>query len=400
MTSARRLPACVAAFALTFALTFALVGCTANSQSDIEPSPTFDPRPTPVHIDPAAQYASDRLSTMSLREKVLSMLMVHIPGVAPADRISSDFADVGGFILMGDNIPSTLSELTAETAALSDDAGLPVLVATDQEGGIVRRVPTDDAAAAIELRDRDPQATFDAFAQRGALLESVGVSVNFGIVADVASDQSSFIYERSFGSTGADAGARVAEAVEGESPILSTLKHFPGHGAAEGDSHTSIPTTALSYDDWQSTHAVPFEEGIAAGAPLVMFGHLEFTAVDPEPATFSTRWHDILRDDLGFDGVSITDDMGMLERSGVAEYSDQVANAVRAIEAGNTMLLYVGAVDTSGIVTAVSQAIDEGELDESVIDDAALKLLELRRGLSSETGRFVHCLADCTAIVG
>ncbi|MBH0115717.1 glycoside hydrolase family 3 protein [Salinibacterium sp. NG253] len=396
MTSARRVPA----FAVVLAVSFTLVGCTATSPSAVVPAPTFTPRVAPVQVDPVAQYASDRLSTMSLRQKVLSMLMVHIPGVSPADRISSDFADVGGFILMGDNIPSTLSQLTADTAALSDESGLPVLVATDQEGGIVRRVPTDDAASALELRDRDPQATFDAFAQRGALLESVGVSVNFGIVADVASDQSSFIYERSFGGTGADAGARVAEAVEGESPILSTLKHFPGHGAAAGDSHSSIPTTALSFDDWKSSHAVPFEDGIAAGAPLVMFGHLEFTAVDQEPATFSARWHEILRDDLGFDGVSITDDMGMLERSGVAEYSNQVTNAVRAIEAGNTMLLYVGAVDASGIVTAVSHAIDEGDLDEAVIDKAALKLLEMRRGLSGETGRFVHCLADCVSIAG
>jgi beta-N-acetylhexosaminidase len=131
-----------------------------------------------------------------------------------------------------------------------------------------------------------------------------------------------------------------------------------------------------------------------------MFGHLAFTAVDQEPATFSTEWHDILRNNLGFDGVVITDDMGMLERSGVPEYSNQVTNAVRAIEAGNTMLLYVGAVDTAAIVAAVTQAIDNGELDESTIDEAALKLLQVRRALSEETGRFVRCLDDCTAIVG
>jgi beta-N-acetylhexosaminidase len=153
-------------------------------------------------------------------------------------------------------------------------------------------------------------------------------------------------------------------------------------------------------NDWKATHALPFEAGIEAGAPIVMFGHLAFTSVDEEPATFSTAWHEILRDDLGFDGIAITDDMGMLERSGVPEYSSQVANAVRAIEAGNTMLLYVGAVDASAIVAAVTHAIDEGELDELTIDEAALKLLTLRRTLSGETGRFVHCLQECTAITG
>lgn len=383
---------------MLIALSAATFGCTAGANSEIVPSPTFVPRAERPAEDPASQYAQDRLATMTLGQKVLSMLMVHVPGTHPRSTAPSTYDGVGGYILMGDNIPSSLAQLRAETAALSDEAGLPVLVATDQEGGIVRRVPTDNASSAYQLRSQAPQASFDAFAQRGALLESVGVSVNFGIVADVASDSSSFIFERSFGSTGADAAARVAEAVAGESQVLSTLKHFPGHGAAPGDSHSSIPTTSMTLKDWSTTHALPFEAGIDAGAPIVMFGHLAFTAVDPEPATFSTRWHEILRDDLGFDGVSITDDMGMLEQSGLPQYSSQVANAVRAIEAGNTMLLYVGAVDAPGIVSAVAQAVDDGKLDESAINDAALKLLTLRRTLSGETGRFVHCSEQCTAI--
>ncbi|WP_341954495.1 glycoside hydrolase family 3 N-terminal domain-containing protein [Salinibacterium sp. TMP30] len=386
------------AAAAIVALSAALVGCSAVSHTPVVPAPTVAPRAEPGVMNPVDQYALDRLATMSLGQKVMSMLMVHVPGIQPSVSIPAIYDGVGGFILMGDNIPDSLAQLRGETSALSDESGLPVLVATDQEGGIVRRVPTDTAPSAYELRSQVPRASFDAFAQRGALLQSVGVSVNFGIVADIASDRSSFIFERSFGSSGADAAARVSEAVAGESQVLSTLKHFPGHGAAPGDSHSSIPSTSISLSDWSTTHALPFEAGIEAGAPIVMFGHLAFTAVDPQPATFSPRWHEILRDDLGFDGMVITDDMGMLERSGIPEYSNQVANAVRAIEAGNTMLLYVGAVDVPGIVSAVDQAIDDGELDESTIDEAALKILTLRRTLSGETGRFVHCSADCVAI--
>ncbi|MEV8253795.1 glycoside hydrolase family 3 N-terminal domain-containing protein [Rhodoglobus sp. NPDC076762] len=394
MTTLRRVHRAIAALVVV-----GVLGSCTSGPSAVVPAPTFAPRVESAPADAGEQYAHDRLSTMSLEQKIMSMLMVHVPGVSPADRVDARLGDVGGFILMGDNIPEEVEQLAADTRALSPEVGLPVLVATDQEGGIVRRVPTDNAASAYQLRSQAPSATFDAFAQRGALLESVGVSVNFGIVADVASDPSSFIYERSFGATGADAGARVAEAVRGESMVLSTLKHFPGHGAAAGDSHSSIPATSLSFDEWQQTHAVPFVEGIAAGAPLIMFGHLTFSAVDAEPATFSTRWHEVLRNDLGFDGIVITDDMGMLERSGVAEYSDQITNAVRAIEAGNTMLLYVGAVDTAGIVAAVSQSVSDGDLDESIIDDAALRLLELRRELSGETGRFVRCLHECASII-
>ncbi|EAR25452.1 glycosyl hydrolase, family 3 [marine actinobacterium PHSC20C1] len=394
MASARRYLTVV----LTVALLASLGGCSAEPQRTIVPSPTFAPRAEPVLVDPVDQYARDRLGTMTLKQKVMSMLMVHVAGTQPAADLPAVFEGVGGFILMGDNIPGSLAQLSIETAALSSESELPVLVATDQEGGIVRRVPTDNARSASELRSLKPEAAFDAFAQRGALLESVGVTVNFGVVADIASDQSSFIFSRSFGATGADAAARVAQAVAGESQVLSTLKHFPGHGAAPGDSHSSIPSTSLSLKEWRTSHALPFKAGIDAGAPVVMFGHLAFTAVDPEPATFSTKWHEILRDELGFDGVVITDDMGMLERSGVPEYSNQVTNAVRAIEAGNTMLLYVGAVDPVAIVDAVAQAIDDDVLDESVIDDAVLKLLTVRRTLSGETGRFVRCLNECAVI--
>ncbi|WP_010202945.1 glycoside hydrolase family 3 N-terminal domain-containing protein [Salinibacterium sp. PAMC 21357] len=386
------------AAAVVVALSPALLGCSGGSPPPVVPAPTFVPRSEPRTIDPAVDYAHDRLATMTIAQKVMSMLMVHVPGTQPAATVPASYDGVGGFILMSDNIPGSLAELSAQTAALSGETGLPALIATDQEGGIVRRVPGDDWPSASQLRLETPQASFDAFAQRGALLESVGVSVNFGIVADIASDRSSFIYERSLGATGEDAAARVTEAVAGEFPILSTLKHFPGHGVAPGDSHSSIPTSSISLADWNATHALPFEAGIDAGAPFVMFGHLALTAVDPEPATFSPRWHEILRDDLGFDGIAITDDMGMLERSGVPEYADQVKNAVRAIEAGNTMLLYVGEVDAPGVVAAVTQAITDGEIDETAIDEATLRLLTLRRTLSGETGRFVHCSEECAAI--
>ena len=218
------------AAALIVALMAGIGSCSGGSERTIVPSPTFGPGAEPVQLDAAEQYAHDRLSTMTLAQKVLSMLMVHVPGTQPAIDAPLAYDGVGGFILMGDNIPGSLTQLSDETAALSNEPGLPVLVATDQEGGIVRRVPTDSANSAAELRSLEPQATFDAFAQRGALLESVGVSVNFGVVADIASDRSSFIFSRSFGSTGTDAAARVAQAVAGESQVLSTLKHFPGHG--------------------------------------------------------------------------------------------------------------------------------------------------------------------------
>lgn len=374
MVRARRTLAAIAILVVSAAT----LGCSIGARMPVAPAQSLAPTPVAPEPDPAALHAQELLKTMSLKNKVLSMLMVHLPGALPGINPPAEYDGVGGFILMGDNIPESLDELTGATTALSSTDGPPVLVATDQEGGIVRRILTDKFPAAAQLRSQPPQATYDAFAARGALLNSVGISVNFGIVADVVSDKSSFIFERSFGSPGADVAARVAKAVAGESQVLSTLKHFPGHGAAAGDSHSSIPSTPLTLGDWKATHALPFVAGIDAGAPIVMFGHLAFTAVDPEPATLSLRWHEILHDDLGFTGITITDDMNMLEYSGRPEYSNQVSNAVQAIRAGNTMLLYVGEVDLSAIVDGVTDAIEAGDLDETVIDDAVVKLLTVR----------------------
>jgi beta-N-acetylhexosaminidase len=323
------------------------------------------------------------------------MLMVHAPGLDPAAWAGTAASGVGGMILMGDNVPAPDSDLATYTAIGTPETGLPVLYAMDQEGGIVARVG-DPFAAAYDLRYQDAAAAREAFAGRGAMLAGLGVDINFGIIADVTADPSSFIFERTLGDDAAGAAARVAAAVEGESgTVLSTLKHFPGHGVSPGDSHSSIPGTGMSLDEWRTGHEPPFQAGIDAGAEVVMFGHLRFDAVDGLPATLSSTWHAMLRDELGFDGIIITDDMTMLENSGEPAYADQLTNAIAAVNAGNTMLLYVGGVDVPGLVAGIAAAVRDGRIDPALVDDAATRLLELRRTLSGDTSRFPGCLGEC-----
>ena len=382
-----------------------LVGVSALAGCTPPPSPAatspITSRPTPPPVDPVQQYADDRLSVMTLDEKIRSMIMAHQPGLdATGLGQYASGQGLGGLILMGDNIPGSVNDLGAMTATMAGEAGLPVLVATDQEGGVVRRIQSDDLPSALELRNVPAPDAETAFAQRGRLLGASGITLNFGIVADVVSDPSSFLYDRSLGSTAQDVAARVAAAVTGErGEVLSTLKHFPGHGAAPGDSHSDVPRTLLTLPRWRAEHAPPFEAGVDAGAEVVMFGHLQFDAVDAVPATLSARWHEILSDDLGFDGITITDDMNMLENSGRPEYLSQGQNAVLAVAAGNTMLLYVQHVDIPAVVAAVHAAVDDGSIPTTTIDEAAHKLLVARRTLSGATGRFVHCFDDCLAII-
>jgi beta-N-acetylhexosaminidase len=329
---------------------------------------------------------------MTLDEKIASLLMLHSPGTDTAQlRAFVGAYQPGGLILMGDNIPANAADLATGIPQLDIDPTLPLLIATDQEGGIVRRIPGDVAPAAPQLQQLPVDASSDAFAARSALLESLGININFGIVADQTADRSSFIFTRVLGTTPADAADRVAAAVTGESGhVLSTLKHFPGHGAMPDDSHSSIPTSDLSLDEWRTTHAVPFQRGIDAGAELVMLGHLRYSAVDSAPASLSSAWHRILRDEMGFEGIIVSDDMLMLSDSGEPAYADPVQNAVTALAAGTTMLLYVLPADPSSegadpiaIVAGVAAAVADGRISEDTIDAAALKLLVARRQLDS-----------------
>ena len=150
--------------------------------------------------------------------------------------------------------------------------------------------------------------------------------------------------------------------------------------------------------EWRAGHAAPFAAGIDAGAEFVMFGHLRFDAFDPVPATLSPVWHEVLRNDLGFDGIVITDDMIMLEASGGAEYADR-RSTLCGVLAGNTMLLYVREVDVQAVVSAVRDAVIAGTIPAEMVDDAARRLLVLRRTLSGETGNFAHCFEECQGIM-
>lgn len=385
-----------------------VLACTsacASARADI-PKPAEATRlvGAPVALDEREVYLDQRIAAMTIEQKVAALIMVHVPGTDPA-RIRSlvDAHGFAGVILMSDNIGGPAASVSRLTSALSSEEGLPILTAIDQEGGVVRRLLEDNAPSARTLRGSPPDAAESAFRQRSALVAEAGVLINFGIVADVTPDQSSFIRSRTLGETPAAAAERVAAAVRGEAGnALSTLKHFPGHGASPDDSHVSIPRSSIDIAQWRATHAIPFQAGIDAGAPLVMMGHLEFSKISPLPASLSSTWIDILRTELAFDGVIVTDDMLMLQRSGVAAYSDPLQNAVRALAAGNDLLLYVlpGDPRTVGIepgqlIAGLVAAVNDGRLDEASIDASLRRVLDLRREASGQAGPFVDCGPKC-----
>lgn len=346
--------------------------------------------------------ASARVDAMSLRERAASIVMGHIPTTDAAQaRAYLDESGIGGFILMGANIGPTEGAVRAFTAALSADAEILPLIAIDQEGGIVSRLPWDDFASPRTLRTAPVAETREAFAARGALVARAGANLNFGVIADYTADTGSFIYPRTLGDTPEASAERVVAAAEAEAGVVATtIKHFPGHGAAPGDSHTMIPHTTMSLDDWRATEAVPFAAGIEAGVPIVMFGHLAYTEIDALPASLSPRWHEILRQDLGFEGVAVTDDLGMLQASGLAEYADPVANAVRAVAAGNDLVLSIMFTDASTadtLVTGLVAAVESGELPADRLRQAAWRVMTLRLAETARGATMQPC-PECAPV--
>lgn len=358
-----------------------------HTQKDTQQMNMHVNKPNTAPIEPS--YVEKTLSKMSLRDKVASLFVFHTPGTDPAGLKSYlNTYKSSGLIFMDDNIPYTFAELRAETSALVSDRQLPPLLAIDEEGDTVTRLAADTYAGALTLRNEPPQATQKAFAQRSDLLKSAGLNLNFGIIADVTADSNSFIYPRVLGLTPQASGDRVTQAVAGSTgKTLSTLKHFPGHGETEADSHTSIPTATTSFADWQERVALPFQAGINAGADLVMFGQLRYSAVDSQPATLSKKWHDIIRNQLGFKGVIITDDMIMLQNSGEEAYANPVNNAIAAVQAGNDLLLYVlnndgeAVIDPNVLIDGVTAAVKDGRIDPSIIDQHVRNILALRHHL-------------------
>jgi beta-N-acetylhexosaminidase len=373
---------------LVLAIVVTVIGLVVSAPSGKNNSNNDSGEPS---VPVSQSYVDKQLETMTLRQKVASLLILHTPG---ADAVTlENFLKTyqpSGLIFMADNIPSTIDQLATTTKQLQSNQSLPYFLAVDEEGGVVKRLAADTYPAAADLKDQSIDATASAFKQRSNLLKQVGLNLNFGIVADVTDDSNSFIYPRVFGGDPASVSGQVSAAVKASKGLtLTTLKHFPGHGETEANSHTSLPVTGVSLDQWQQHDMPSFQSGVSAGADVVMFGQLIYSSVDSNPATLSAKWHEILKDKLGFTGLTITDDMIMLQDSGDSRYSDPVANAVAALKAGNTMLLFVlshdnsaSNIDPNSLIDGIVAAISDGRLSQDLINQDVQHVLSVRYLLS------------------
>jgi beta-N-acetylhexosaminidase len=307
---------------------------------------------------------------------------------------------LGGLILVGFSAddptagtqPTTNVDSPAQVRALTGGlqaaagrlpAKVPLLVGTDQEFGVVTRIKEGvtalPSAMAFGAAGR-PALTEAAWRAAGTELAALGITVNFAPDADVLGNAgSTVIGSRSFGSDPRSTADQVAAAVRGlqGAGVAAALKHFPGHGHTAGDSHEGLPVLTQSRADLDRGDLPPFAAGIAAGAWLVMAGHLDTRSVDPGvPATFSHKvLTGILRERLGFTGVVVTDAMNMPPAK---KWSPGEA-AVRALKAGDDLLLMPDNLPAAydGLLAAVR----DGRLPRARLVDAVTRILTLKARL-------------------
>ncbi|MFI9008943.1 glycoside hydrolase family 3 N-terminal domain-containing protein [Actinosynnema sp. NPDC053489] len=371
--------------------------------------------PAPTHAAPdQAQLVTALVRGMSLEQKVGQLFVTYLHGQSPDEAHPGNLRDFGvatpaevvakyqpGGVVYFNNSSYDNIDTPRQIATLSNGlqraARVPLSIATDQEMGIVTRIGTpatqfpgnmalgagrsaDDAEQAARITARE--------------LSAMGITQDFAPDADVNSNPANpVIGVRSYSSDPALTAELTAAQVRGyqgrflaKHTVSATAKHFPGHGDTDIDSHTALPTVDRTEAEWSRVDAPPFRAAIAAGVDSVMTAHIQMPRIDPsgEPATLSKPALDLLRNNLGYDGVVITDSLAM---AGVRQLHSDAEIPVLALKAGVDQLLMP--VDLGLAVDSVLAAVRSGELTEQRIDRSVLRILRMKFLRGTLTGPLV-----------
>ena len=315
----------------------------------------------------------DRLATMTLEEKVGQLFWARVPSNHQIEDLQS--YHLSGYILFGRDFEGrSLEDIKSLTKGYQAAAKIPLLIGSDEEGGTVTRI-----SSILETPFQSPMALYQQGGmeavlsdtkQKAELLKSVGINAGLFPVADIARNQSDFIYDRTIGQDAPTTASYVQQVVEElkKSKVGSTLKHFPGYGD-NGDSHTAIIQDNRSLDELRQADFLPFQAGIDAGADSVLVSHNILSKIDTVPSSISPKITDLLRKELHFKGVIMTDDFDM---AGIADFVSQEEAAFQVIVAGNDLIL--GSSYQTQIPYLLKK-ISSGELTEERIDESVRRVL-------------------------
>ena len=366
----------------------------ANSNSNTVSTPESETNTTNTEIDNTeknedvsnelfAQYyetAEKIMQDMSIEEKVGQMFLVRYPDSGVIEQIKNETP--GGYILFGKDFDnetkeSILEELTEEQEA----SKIGLIFGVDEEGGTVVRVSSHKAFRNSKFKS--PQeiwkqgqlpAILEDSKEKSELLKSIGLNMNLAPVVDVPTKSSSFIYDRSYGRGAEKTATYTSELIKtmNEDNMISVMKHFPGYGDNE-DTHTGIAIDERPYSTFETTDFLPFKSGIEAGGPCILVSHNIVKSMDEnKPASLSENVHKILREDLNFSGIAMTDDLAM---DAVKSYVENGEAAVQAVLAGNDMIISSDFVPQK---QEILKAIQEKKINEDMINKAVRRIISMK----------------------
>ncbi|PHV71256.1 beta-hexosaminidase [Sporanaerobium hydrogeniformans] len=323
------------------------------------------------------KQAKEKLLTMSLEEKVGQLFLARCPDVGAIEQIKN--LKPAGYVLFSRDFKDKTKEEVINTInAYQEASTLPMLMAVDEEGGSVVRISSNPQLAKAPFKS--PQALeqeggLEAIRQdavaKAKLLKELGISLNLAPVADVTNEPSAYMYGRAFGKQALETAEYVVTVVKAmqKAKLASTLKHFPGYGS-NGDTHTDLVRDTRPLRSFKEVDLIPFQKGIEQGVESILVSHSIVEAMDSEyPASLSSKVHKLLREELGFTGVIMTDDLAM---EAISLFSGEIHPAVLALQAGNDLILIS---DLEESCAAVLAAVKHGEIEEALIDEAVSRTL-------------------------
>lgn len=365
-------------------------------------SSTTTPAPTPAPAPTLEERAAQKVASLTLEQKVAQLFVVTpeaITGVDTATQAGPTTQEalaaypVGGLVYFQKNLldADQTREMIANSQAYAQDAcGLPLLVGVDEEGGTVSRIggnPGFDVPNAGNMADvgaaGDPEHARAVAAAIGGYLHDLGFNLDFAPDADICGDPAVDVMAlRSFGADPALVADMVAAQVEGfkEAGVLCCAKHFPGIGGVMGDSHEGAIVSEKTLDELRAWELAPFEAAIEAGAPLVMVGHLTAPNAfgDDVPASLNpAAVTELLRDELGFQGLIVTDSLSM---GAVGGFCTPDQAGVAALTAGADLVLMPE--DFAAAYQGVLDAVRNGALAESRIDESVERVVKAKLELA------------------
>lgn len=318
--------------------------------------------------------AKNKLNSLTLDEKIGQLFLVRYKETTALEDLKK--YHFSGFVFYEDAFQNKITEeVQGMIAQLQDNSKIPLLTAVDEEGGKVVRISNNSKLVTtpfLSSKELYQTGGFDLIKQdtikKSAILKDLGINLNLAPVVDVSTDSSDYIYERTLGedTTLTSTYAKTVIDASKNTGVSYTLKHFPGY-ANNHDTHAGISTDNRTYDEIKTQDLPPFEAGISSGVEAILVSHNTVTSIDASnPASLSASVHNVLRSDLSFTGVVISDDISMAALSSI----DNVA--VKAILAGNNLIISTNYEED---IQAVKKAVENGTISEEAIDNLAFKVL-------------------------